>query len=454
MLLQMEKLQITNPIIEKDCKNIYVFPFRFMLKLLLKVKYLDKEEMAYFLFKVRNEDELEVTAKEILNFRRLGKKERESLIAAFRKTHIGNITLVQAASSKYYISLCQCTGIVENVNILPDNREERIDALRIKEEYLSYVQDVAMEKYREAETFDFKNDLSLWIEYIGNPDRNYPPIAVTLVNPTNEDCLIQIFKDGVCVDDDLLNRYEESSYPMFVNEEYIIKVLNADSGAEISSVGITPDFRNRVFSLDYSAGVMEAEEESFYDLQARTMEHINAQNFDGRTLTRLNTLARVLGVDKTKDKALRGAFLEYYFFKILSLLENEGIIDGVVWNGKIGDYNLPLAAPGGKKGMPDMVFIIDDVHYVLELTTIKAKALQFQAEGSSVPDHIKLYSESHTCKVEGIFCAPIIHERNKKTMTTQLNDFGIKLHNLTCEELLNILSTRDRSKIKECLCAH
>ena len=176
-----------------------------------------------------------------------------------------------------------------------------------------------MEKYREAETFDFKNDLSLWIEYIGNPDRNYPPIAVTLVNPTNEDCLIQIFKDGVCVDDDLLNRYEESSYPMFVNEEYIIKVLNADSGAEISSVGITPDFRNRVFSLDYSAGVMEAEEESFYDLQARTMEHINAQNFDGRTLTRLNTLARVLGVDKTKDKALRGAFLEYYFFKILKL---------------------------------------------------------------------------------------------------------------------------------------
>ena len=42
----MEKLQITNPIINKDCENIYVFPFRFMLKILLRLKYLDKEEIA------------------------------------------------------------------------------------------------------------------------------------------------------------------------------------------------------------------------------------------------------------------------------------------------------------------------------------------------------------------------------------------------------------------------
>ena len=36
VLHQMEKLQLTNPIILKDCENISVFPFRFLAKLLKK----------------------------------------------------------------------------------------------------------------------------------------------------------------------------------------------------------------------------------------------------------------------------------------------------------------------------------------------------------------------------------------------------------------------------------
>lgn len=38
-----------------------------------------------------------------------------------------------------------------------------------------------------------------------------------------------------------------------------------------------------------------------------------------------------------------------------------------------------------------MIFVIDDIHFVLELTTIKPKSMQFRAEGSSVPDHVRLY---------------------------------------------------------------
>ena len=55
VLKQMEKLQITNPVILKDCENILVFPFRMTLKLLLKLDYLDVEELAYFVFKIRDE---------------------------------------------------------------------------------------------------------------------------------------------------------------------------------------------------------------------------------------------------------------------------------------------------------------------------------------------------------------------------------------------------------------
>ena len=99
---------------------------------------------------------------------------------------------------------------------------------------------------------------------------------------------------------------------------------------------------------------------------------------------------KVLGLDKLNDKSLRGAYFEYYAYKMLLKLLDLKVIDNVIWNGKIGKYGLPTQAPGGKTGTPDIIFTIDDTDYVLELTTIKSKSGQFAAEGSSVPDHIRL----------------------------------------------------------------
>jgi hypothetical protein len=164
VLFQMEKLQITNPIIQKDCENIYVFPFRFMLRVLLEVSYLDKEEIAYFLFKVRNEDEIDVIVQEILNFRKLNLASRKSLIDAFKKTHIGNITLVKAPSSGYYMSLCQITGIIDRLNIEPNNVEESLSAIKINDKYIPYVNEMLNKKYNKAEVYDFADNLKLWID--------------------------------------------------------------------------------------------------------------------------------------------------------------------------------------------------------------------------------------------------------------------------------------------------
>mgnify|MGYP001076330703 FL=1 len=70
ILYQMEKLQITNPVILKDCENIFVFPFRITLKLLLELEYLDIEELAYFVFQMHDESEFELTLKKIKKFRK------------------------------------------------------------------------------------------------------------------------------------------------------------------------------------------------------------------------------------------------------------------------------------------------------------------------------------------------------------------------------------------------
>lgn len=447
-LKQMEKLQITNPIIKKDCENIYVFPFRYMLKVLLKVGYLDQEEIAYFLFKVRNEDEVDVTVQEILNFRRLSVENRKKLIDAFKATQIGNITLVDAPSAVYFISLCQITGIIDKLKVTPSNREKSIAGLKINDTYIEYVDEILNSKYQNVNTYDFGDNLQLWIDYIGNPERDYPPIDVTIINEVNNKFLVQVYKDGNCKYDDLISENGVLQFPMFVNERYDVKIIDVMTGEELETIDICPSFEQREYLIEGKETNATENVETLSDIANEIIEHCESSNFAGKTLNYLNTLSKITGIDKVNDKSLRGAYFEYYVYKMLNVLKDNNVIDDVVWNGKIGKYGLPTQAPGGKTGTPDIVFIVDDKHVVVELTTIKPKSTQFSAEGSSVPDHIRLYKQSTGKDVVGVFCAPVIHERNTAAMESTIAPHGIKLHCITDKELVDILLSNCRDSIK------
>lgn len=451
VLKQMEKLQITNPVINKDCENIYVFPFRLMLKVLMKVEYLDQEEIAYFLFKVRNEDEADMIVQEIENFRKLPTKNRESLIDAFKSTHIGNITLVKASSAGYFISLCQTTGIMDKLKVTPNNRNGAIAALKINDTYMEYVEEMLDSKYQNAEVYDFEDNLQLWIDYIGDTTRDYPPIDVSVINKSSSRFLIQVFKDGLCKYDDLIEEKGVLQFPMFVDEEYDIKIIDVTTGDELKTFNISPTFEQREYEIEDELSNAAVINQTLEDVAEEIIEHCESKNFAGKTLNYLNTLSKIICIDKTNDKSLRGAYFEYYVYKMLNILKNEKVIDDVIWNGKIGKYGLPTQAPGGKTGTPDIVFIIDDLHVVVELTTIKPKSLQFSAEGSSVPDHIRLYKQETGKDVVGVFCAPTIHERNTVAMQSTIAPYGIELHCITDKELVELLLTKDREKIKDLL---
>ncbi len=146
-------------------------------------------------------------------------------------------------------------------------------------------------------------------------------------------------------------------------------------------------------------------------------------------------------IDKIEDKDVKD------FFKLcmVSIIKRVSNADDT----SPKPYGLPTQAPGGKTGTPDLIFTIDDLHFVVELTTIKPKALQFSAEGSSVPDHIRLYKQTSGKNVVGIFCAPTIHERNTIAMQSTISQYGIKLHCITEKELVELLLTKDRNKIKD-----
>lgn len=440
VLKQMEKLQITNPVILKDCENILVFPFRMTLKLLLKLDYLDVEELAYFVFKIRDESEFNLVTKEIQNFRKLPEEERISIIDEFKNTHIGNITLVQAASSKYYQSLCCLTGIINNVRIKPSNLSNALSSIKIKDEFKNYVNDTII-KYQNIQPYDFKNNLSLWIEYIGEPDRLIPPFDVEFKNDNENSIFITIKKGDIPLDCDILEKNSCMYVPMFVNEEYVIEISNIDDGEILYEEKISPNYNNNSYSIKSIEGEKSLKQESLDDLFEEVMVHSAANNFDGKMANYLKVINKITGVNKLEDKSLRGAYYENLFYRILNVLKDNGKIDEIIWNGKIGKYGLPVQAPGGKTGTSDIIFSINNVDYVLELTTIKSKSMQFSAECSSVPDHIRLYSQTTRHKVVGIFVAPIIHERNTNTMKSVLEKSNVDILCIEDKKFLEVLKS-------------
>jgi hypothetical protein len=449
-LEQFEKLQITNPIILKDCENIFVFPFRLILKLLMALDYLDREELAYFVFSIKDEDELPLVTERIKRFRSQKKVDRDVEIKLFKDTHIGNITLVQAPSASYFENLAVNTGIIEKLKISKPNPgcsiQEKITAIKIKPESKSYVLDILNNKYSGAEIYDFKNRRNLWIDYIGSPERLIPPRDIQLINKSKNSVIMTVEKNGLMLDGDLVESDCSLLFPMFINEDYNIILISPHDGVVLDRVIITPDFSKLAY--DFKVKVSTDRHESIEDIGNKIIEHSQSKNFESNFLSYLNILENIIGADLTSNKNLRGAYYEYLFYQLLERLKDEGIIDDVYWNGHIGQYGLPRPAPGGKTGTPDIVFELNGEYFIKELTTIKAKSTQFKAEGSSVPDHIKLFAESNEDKkINGIFSAPLIHTRNTSAMQAVLEPTGVTIKCIEDINLVKLLLTKDKNKI-------
>ena len=446
VLHQMEKLQLTNPIVLKDCENISVFPFRFLAKLLKKIDYIDLEEIGYYLLRSKDEDQVDIVATEIENFRNLSIQRRKKLIDTYKQTHIGNITLKQASTARYFVALCQMTGVIEKFKAHPTNKNKSIVAIRIEPNSQAYI-DQMLEKYSEIPTFDFKDDLKLWVDYIGEPSREFPPIMYTIISENDSDILWMIEKDGIPIDGDLVSKGDIIKLPIFLNESYKIKLYSLNSGENIKTIDFEAQNKNKQLIISQLNDHYQPIPDTVDFYSELIKDHCNAKNFSDDNLAKLKIIADVFKQDKSNDKQLRGAYLEYYFFKLLTRLQNDGIVDNVTWNGGIGNYGLPTQAPGGMIGTPDIIFTIDNTDFVLELTTIKSKAMQWSAEGASVPDHIFQHSVGTSRNVHGIFSAPVMHSRNMTGMKKMIAHHGLKISCLTIDDLLEIFQELDRAKI-------
>ncbi|MCK4664863.1 MAG: hypothetical protein KAT68_18475 [Bacteroidales bacterium] len=441
---QMSKLIITNPIIKNDCDNILVFPFRMTLKLLLKLEYLDIEELAYIIFHTKSEEEFPVLLERIKNFRSLSFTKRTSEINAYRKTPEGNLTLVKAPSAGYYMYLCFSTGLCQRIKVTVNKKKSNIlSAIRLVDKAI--VTNI-LKQFENAEIYNFDNDWFLWKEYFSNPKRLFPPFNVTIKINTKEQFLVTIEQKGQLRANGLI--FDKSfSFPVFRNEEYKVTFFDFNSSKIAFSSNISFTEKKRLSLINLKAD-NKTKPNSLASVSDKILDFFSNKNngFDKEYSLKLKTLQKVIGKNYFHS-VFKGGRLEALFNELLSLAKDSKKIDEVFWFGKedITEYCIAKPAPGGKNGNPDLVFEIDNFQFVLELTTYKGNRAQWNSsEASSVPDHIaKFKSENPKKKTIGIFSAHSIHEQLRKNLTLNAKEEKVGMIFINCIDLANLfLKTR------------
>ena len=412
---QMSKLIITNPVIRNDCQNILVFPFRMTLKLLLELDYLDKEEIGYILFHTKSEDELPLIIEKIRTFRSLPAERRHSEIAAYKNTEEGKLTLVKAPTSGYYMYLCYSTGLCERVSVeVNKTKDKKLPALILKDK--EKVKKI-LEKYKEAEIYDFKDNIMLWYEYFSNSKRVYPPFDVSLITKYKRELLLTLNKENLLVYSDVFSVDNSITAPVFEGDEYKLIIYDFENGNEILNKSIDFNRKNRICSIEIEKTSQEKEytEQEIVEKIKDVCE--GRAGFDKEYFNKLKVIEKILAKSCINNYTKGGRF-EYLFYELFNCLKNKKIIDEVYWYGSIGKYGIYKPAPGGKEGNPDIVLEVDGYSIVLELTTFRGNRAQWNsAEASSVPDHIEKYKrENSSRKIIGIFSAPSIHHQLKENL--------------------------------------
>lgn len=444
---QMLKLIITNSVISNDCKDILVFPFRFTLKLLLKLEYLDMEEIGYILFHVKKEDEFPVILQKIKNFRTLTPVNRTKKIDAYKKTQEGILTLVKAPSAGYYMYLCESTGICERiVKTVNKISKNKLTAIKLINEGKHKA---LLEKFKDAEIYDFKDDEQLlWKEYYTS-SRIFPPITASITSKLSEKLLIFIKNKDLKIFGEVSNN-KKFYFPAFPNENYNLHVFSYSSSKPILQKKIQFSKTNKRCNLDFTKKIVTTRTKNDVVEEIKEFFSEKYDGFDKNYASKLKLLLKITGKNNF-NRYRRGGRLEFLFFDLLSHLKNEGKVDEVFWYGKNNEFDIAGPAPGGIQGNPDITFESGKYLFVVELTTWKGNRSQWAgSEASSVPDHIaKIKKENPSKKVIGIFSAPSIHHQLEKNLTLNAKKEKVGMIFLPCVEFAEFLEKADRTTLKK-----
>lgn len=404
--LQFKKLQLSNPNIISYCSNVNVSPIYCIVKLLEKLNYLNKEEIAMYVFKIRDHSEISLALLEIQNFRNLTDKDRKSLIDQFKQTDLGNKALVKAPTTTYFLTLCSY------LSFLDTNKDKIILSKN------SNVDDVLL-IYKKLKNFNYENDKNLWNDFFTNARVVSSPQKYSIRNLYDSDVFIIVYRNNKVVLEKIISNQTYDNH-LIINVIHglgnKIEVFSCKNSKLIHQEEICDESEELIIKNDFTRNHLTDCQINYPEI---INEHIDSKTFDDEYLKKLKLIHLKTGKDYISDKNLRGGRLEELFYQLLKSKFNEGILkEEPIWNGRYDDLGLPRPAPGGK-GYGDIVLFIDELQIIFELTTIRSKSSQEKSEAFSVPDHINNHAiDIPNKKTIGVYLAPIIHKRVSEGMKT------------------------------------
>ena len=433
-VLQFIKLQLCNPNVLSYCSNIFVFPLFCLIKVLKVTKFLNKEEIAIYLFKIKDHSQIELAVEEIKNFRNLNKVQQKKLVDVFKRTENGNKSLVQAPTSSYFLSLCNYLDLFEI----------KSDIITFKDSSKKQIEDI-IDIYKNLKPINFKFDKILWNDFYNNTCVKTSPRKLRVINKYINDIFVvfrrnkRVISEKILLTGDVNNNFEIYLVEGLSNE---IEVICCDNQSQLLNKEISKEEKDLVIkSNDKDTSAIE--NINYFDL---IVNHINSKTFDPNFKKKLNLIKNKTGKDYSNDKNLRGGRLEELFYLMLKSFFEMGLLDEhPIWNGKYDENGFPRPAPGGK-GYGDIIVFINELQIIFELTSMKSKSGQEKSEAFSVPHHVKNHADEHPSKnTIGIYLAPIIHERVKLGMNN--NDILGKSE-LYCYEIEKFLSLLNKINSK------
>lgn len=146
------------------------------------------------------------------------------------------------------------------------------------------------------------------------------------------------------------------------------------------------------------------------------------------------------GIDKKQMRYIRGGRSEELIYRMLNLFKKT-VFDDVVWNGKTGEWGLPVPAQKiseetGKK-LPDILVFQDNNIYVVEATLLKGRAQWEKPEAVSVPEHIEdMITRFKGKDVSVLFVVKELGSSVKTNLITRAINNGYKVVPLEAEDFL------------------
>lgn len=237
----------------------------------------------------------------------------------------------------------------------------------------------------------------------------------------------------------LLDKYKNYRWKKFNDPdsyfEYMEKIILPWEESDSSYFRVVKD---KAKVIDYELGKETISQKEYEEINKLYYQFIfENNNYDEFPYERIKTELKI--IDKSVDEStLLGDIEEYVRFEWFTtlLLASKFGKENVKGNLILDDNGYPLSqAPGGNA---DVEILNDHFHYNIEVTTIRNRNQQLNAETTTVARHLAS-SLSEDIVDKAILVAPFIHEDTIRYYRFEAVDEGVTLVPITIDMLIKIV---------------